>query len=146
MMATKGFSGDFEGLAEVGDLLFHQQAGDGGLEEVGDAFRGGVGAMGGAEGVVDVDVGQRGQGLGEGWIVGFFFGVVAEVFKQQHLAGLKLAGHFVATSPMQSGAKATLTLFAELPCRAARGGGRQPGGASTLDSVSLWGGRGARPG
>jgi len=59
---------------------------------MGDAFRGSVGAMGGAEGVVDVDVGQRGEGLGEGRIVGFFFGVVTQVFKQQYLAGLELAG------------------------------------------------------
>ena len=48
--------------------------------------------MGGAEGVVDVDLGQRGQRLGEGWIVGFFLGVEAQVFKQQHLAGFELAG------------------------------------------------------
>ncbi len=33
--------------------------------------------MGGAERVVDVDLGQRGEGLGEGGIVGFFFGVIA---------------------------------------------------------------------
>ena len=90
----EGLFGRFQGLAEIGDLLFHQQAGDGGLEEVGDAFSGGVGAMRGAEGVVDVDLGQRGQRLGEGRIVGFFFGVVAQVFEQQHLAGFKLASHF----------------------------------------------------
>jgi hypothetical protein len=104
----EGLLGSFEGFAEIGDFLFHQQAGDGGLEEVGDAFGGGVGAMRGAEGVVDVDLGQRGEGFGEGWIVGFFFGVVAQVLKQQDLAGFKLARHFEAISPMQSGAKATL--------------------------------------
>ena len=90
----EGLFGRFESLAEVGDFLFHQQAGDGGLEEVRDALGGGVGAVRGAEGVVDVDLGERGQRLGEGRIVGFFFGVVAQVFKQQHLAGLELAGHF----------------------------------------------------
>ncbi len=51
----------FEGLAEVGDFLFHQQAGDGGLEEVGDALGGCVGAVRGAESVVDVDLGERGE-------------------------------------------------------------------------------------
>ena len=83
----------FEGLAEVGDFLFHQQAGHGGLEKVRNALGGGVGAMRRAEGVVDVDLGQRGQRLGEGRIVGFFFGVEAQIFKQQHLAGFELAGH-----------------------------------------------------
>ncbi len=73
----EGLFGSFESLAEVGNFLFHQQAGHGGLEEVGDAFGGGMGAMGGAERVVDVDLGQRGEGLGEGGIVGFFFGVIA---------------------------------------------------------------------
>ncbi len=42
----EGLLGRFEGLAEVGDFLFHQQAGHGGLEEVRDALGGGVGAMG----------------------------------------------------------------------------------------------------
>ncbi len=83
----------FQRFAEIGDLLFHQQAGDGGLEEVGDAFCRGVGAVGGAEGVVDVDVGQRGEGLRERRIVGLFFGVVAQILKQQHLAGFELARH-----------------------------------------------------
>ncbi len=82
----EGLLGRFERLAEIGDFLFHQQAGDGGLEEVRDAFCGGMGAVRGAEGVVDVDLGQRGESLGEGRIVGFFFGVVAQIFKQQHLA------------------------------------------------------------
>ena len=49
--------------------------------------------MRGTEGVVDVDLGQRSQSLGESGIVGFFLGVVAQVFKQQHLAGFKLPGH-----------------------------------------------------
>ena len=53
----------FQGLAEIGNFLFHQQAGYCGLEEVGDALGGGVGAMRGAEGVVDVNLGQRSQRL-----------------------------------------------------------------------------------
>ena len=77
---------------------------------MGDAFSGCVGAVGGAEGVVDVDLAERGELLCEGGIVGFFFRVVAQVFKQQHLAGFELARQFVAISPTQSGEKATLTL------------------------------------
>ncbi len=88
----EGLLGRFERLAEVGDFLFHQQAGDGGLEEMGDAFGGCVGAVRGAECVVDVDLGERGQRLGEGRIVGFFFGVVAQVFEQQHLAATRAGG------------------------------------------------------
>jgi hypothetical protein len=53
---------------------------------VGDAFGGGVGAVGGAEGVVDVDLGEAGKLFGEGGVVGFFFGVEAEVFEQKDLA------------------------------------------------------------
>ena len=59
----EGFFRRFQGLAEVGNFLFHQQAGYSGLEEVGDALGGSVGAMSGAEGVVDVDIGQRSQRL-----------------------------------------------------------------------------------
>ena len=88
----EGLLGRFEGLAEVGDFLFHQQAGDGGLEEMGDALRGGMGAVGGAECVVDVDFGERGKSFGEGGIVGFFFSVEAEVFKQQDLARTRAGG------------------------------------------------------
>ena len=90
----EGLLGRFERLAEIGDFLFHQQAGDGGLEEVRDAFGGGMGAMRGAEGVVDVDLGQRGECFGEGRIVGFFFGVEAQVFEQQHLAATRAGAPF----------------------------------------------------
>ena len=42
--------------------------------------------MGGPERVVDVDVGVRGEGRGEGRVVLLFLGVEAEVLEQQHLA------------------------------------------------------------
>ncbi len=45
-----------------------------------------------AECIVDVDLGERGEGLGEGGIVGFLFGVIAKVLKQEDLTGFKLAG------------------------------------------------------
>ena len=45
-----------------------------------------------AEGVVDVDVAEAGELFGEGGVVGFFFGVEAEVFEQEGLAGLEVAG------------------------------------------------------
>jgi hypothetical protein len=49
--------------------------------------------VGAAEGVVDVDVAERGELGGEGGVVGLLFGVEAEVFEQQGLAGFELAGH-----------------------------------------------------
>ena len=48
--------------------------------------------MGAAEGVVDEDIAESGELLGEGGVVGLLFGVEAEVFKQEGLAGLEVAG------------------------------------------------------
>ena len=45
--------------------------------------------MGGAEGVVDVDVGVDGERLGELRVVLLLLGVEAEVLEQDHLAGLE---------------------------------------------------------
>ena len=60
--------------AEVAHLLLQQEAGHAG-EEGGDARGGGVGAVGGPEGVVDVDVGERAEGGGEDAVVRLLFGV-----------------------------------------------------------------------
>ncbi len=54
----EGLDGIGDGLAEVGELLVHEEAGGGLCDEVGDALGGGVGAVGAAEGVVDVDVAE----------------------------------------------------------------------------------------
>ncbi len=113
-MATKGRVGLLEGLAEVVQLLLHEEAGGGLLDEVGDALSGGVGAMGAAEGVVDVDVAEGGELLRELGIVGFFFGVEAEVFQQQDLAGFKLAGKFFGDVADAVGGKGDVGLFAEV--------------------------------
>ena len=50
--------------------------------------------MGGPEGVVDVDVGEPGELLAEGVVVGFLFVVVAEVFEEGDLSVLKFGGGF----------------------------------------------------
>ena len=42
--------------------------------------------MGGAEGVVDVDLGQAGQLLREAGVVGLLLGMEAQVLEQEHLA------------------------------------------------------------
>ncbi len=63
MMATKRLLWRFKRLAEIGDFLFHQQAGHGGLQKVRNAFSGCMRAMRRAERVVHVDLGQRRQRL-----------------------------------------------------------------------------------
>ena len=60
-----------------------------------------------AEGIVHVDLSQRGQRLRELRIVGFFFGVEAQIFEQQHLAGLELVGHLLGDFAYAVGEKAT---------------------------------------
>ena len=71
--------------AEDLQLADHQQAGHR-RQVVRDALGGGVGAVGRAEGVVDVDVGEAGQLLREDGVVGRLLGVEAQVLEQQHLA------------------------------------------------------------
>ena len=48
---------------------------------------GGVGAMRGREGVVDVKIGECGEGIGEGRIVRLLARVEAQVLQQRHVAG-----------------------------------------------------------
>ena len=48
--------------------------------------------MGGAEGIVHVHVGKRGQLGGEGGVVGRLLGMEAQVLEQQQPAGGKRAG------------------------------------------------------
>ena len=55
-----------------------------------DAFCRGVGAVRGAESVVDVKIAKGGELARETRVVCFFFGVEAEVLQQYHVAGLHL--------------------------------------------------------
>jgi hypothetical protein len=66
---------------EVVHLLLEQQPRGGG-EPLGDPDGGGVRAVGGAEGVVDVEVGQRGELLGELGIVLRLARIEAAVFQE----------------------------------------------------------------
>ena len=64
--------------------------------------------MGAAERVVHVDVGERGELLGEGGIVLFLGGVEAQVLEQEHAAGRERGdGLGRRPGPTQSSAKAT---------------------------------------
>ncbi len=88
----EGTLGALEFLAEVAKFLFHEET-DGALgDELGHTRRGRVGAVRGPEGVVHVDIGELGQLLAEGVIVGFLFVVEAEIFEQDHFAVLELGG------------------------------------------------------
>ena len=82
-----------DGLAEIGQLLLHQQARGRDWNVVRDALRGGMSAMGAAEGVVDVDIAERGKLLRERGIVLLLLGVEAQIFEQQGLAGLEAGDH-----------------------------------------------------
>ena len=81
----------FQRLAQVFQFLLHEEAGYGG-QQVGHAFGAGVGAMGAAEGVHDVDVAQFGQLLGHAGVVLGLALVEAGVFQHQHLTGLERLG------------------------------------------------------
>ena len=83
----EGPHGIGNGLLEIFDLLLHEETGDGDLYVLGDAVGGGVGAVGRAEGVVHVDIGERRKGLGEPLVVLLLLGVEPEVLEQQHVAG-----------------------------------------------------------
>src|ERR1039457_6512149 len=62
--------------------------------------------MGGAEGVIDVELGKLCELLGKILIILFFFSVEAEIFKQQSLAFLELERHFFGFGPDALGAEA----------------------------------------
>ena len=89
-----GRCGCGDGFTEELKLLLDEQADDARLarHRLGGAEGAGVLAVGGAEGVVDVDVAELGQLLGEVGIVLFFFLVKAEVFQQQDFAVRSVGG------------------------------------------------------
>ena len=52
--------------------------------------------MGGAEGVVDVEIAEACELFGEGWVVGLLAGVEAEILEKEGLAGLEIAGELLS--------------------------------------------------
>ena len=75
-----------ERAAEPLELALHQQAGDGGVQERGDAGRGRVRAVRGAERVVHVEVAQRARTTWRARVVLLLAGKEARVLEQQHVA------------------------------------------------------------
>ena len=76
-----------DGLAEIRELLFHQQARGGLLHEFGDAHNRSMRAMRGAESIADEKlIAERGKLFRKAFVVGFFFGMESHVLEQQHAA------------------------------------------------------------
>ncbi len=80
-----------QSLAHDGHFLLHQVAADGG-QVVGHTGGGGVGPVGGAEGVVDEDVGHVSQGLAQGGIILSLALFEPGVLQQHHVAVLQSGG------------------------------------------------------
>ena len=107
--ATNGRSGFEIGFAEIGQFLFHQQAGGRLAHELGDAHNRSMRAMRRAKGVADEKpIAERGKLLRKSFVVGFFFGVKAHIFEQQHCRRCASALLFAsASAPTQSAANST---------------------------------------
>jgi hypothetical protein len=77
-----------ERLAEIFHFVGHEKAGDRIRHVMHDAFGGRMRAMRRAERVVHIHIAERRELLGKRRIVGFFFGVKAQVLEQNHAAGV----------------------------------------------------------
>ena len=84
----EGLGGVLEERSHELDLLLDQEAGIAG-QIVGDTLRGGVGAVGRAEGVVAIDVAVAGKGLGELGVVALLFLVEPDVLQEEDLTRLE---------------------------------------------------------
>ncbi len=111
----EGTLGGFESLADVGEFLLHEQAGSGLRDEVGDAFGGGVGAVG-------ADRRHRSRRRRRAWRVAWRRWGRSALLRRGS-EGFRAAGPgrtrswrdiSEAISPTQSGEKATLIGFADL--------------------------------
>ena len=100
-------------LAEILKFLLHQQPGSVLLDEMRDAFGRCVGAMRRSERVVHVVVAKLAQLLGEVRIVGFLFGVEAQVLQQQRLAAFQLLGHLLGLHADAVGREADILAAAQ---------------------------------
>ncbi len=92
----EGAGGLVQFVAEELKFSFHEEAGGAGAaalgDDAGDAFGGGMSAMGGSEGIIDVEFGALGELGGEGGVVGLFLVVEAGVLEQEDIPVLEHAG------------------------------------------------------
>src|SRR5713101_3135464 len=83
----KGARGIGDRFAEIGEFLFHEQAGGGLLDEAGDADYGSMRAMRGAKGITDEKAVTESRELfRKGLVVLFLLGMEADVFEQEDIA------------------------------------------------------------
>ena len=136
----------FERLAQIRELLLHQQTGGRLLHEVRDAFRRGMGAMRAAKGVVHIDIAQAGELLRESrdrslllrrWKRRFSS---SSTWPDSSCRAISVA--MLAHAIRREG---HIDRFAERVGRAACAADRRPAAGCTSDSACPWGGRGARP-
>src|SRR3990172_3517912 len=73
-------------------LTLHEESGRGRLKKARDRRDRRMSAVGRSKGIVHVTVGQPGQRLGKGRIVGFLFGMKPEVFEEKQLPWLEPFG------------------------------------------------------
>ncbi len=88
-MAQYGCSGDSSARERNSISFCDQEAGGGLAHRLRDGDHGGVGPVAGAEGVVDVEVAERGDLRGEGGVALLLLGVEAEVLEEDDFAGLQ---------------------------------------------------------
>ena len=93
--------------------------------------------MSAAEGVVDVDVAEAGELFRERGIVGFFFGMEAEVFEQERLAGFEVGGHFAGDCADAVGGEGYVLVVAEDVIEQAAKMGDEGAEAHGLDRLAL---------
>ena len=96
-----------------------------------------MGAVGAAEGVVDVDVAEAGEFFGECGIVGLFFRVEAEVFEQERLAGFEVGGHLAGDCADAVGGEGDVLVVAEDVVEQAAQVGDEGAKAHGLDGLAL---------
>ena len=144
--ATSGRSLGCDGHVQVADLLLHQEPGHRVLHVVRDPFRGGVGAVRAAEGVVDEHGRARvlHQAAREGGIVLLLLGVEAHVLEEQHAAVLQGLRRLRTSSPTQSEAIGT-SRCSSSPSRAATGARLNSGVGPLLGPAQVRGQGQARP-
>ena len=125
-----------ERLAEVAELLLHQEAGHGRLEQPRDRLGAGVRPVRGAERVVHVEIAQRGEALGEAGVVGLLAGIEPRVLRDGHAAARQPPGRGHGLAP-RAGRRGTS------PARRAAARARAPPAACEyLGRARPWAGRG----
>lgn len=99
MWALTRFFSSIDGPFQIFQFLLHQKSCHGRFQKLGDPFRGSVGPMSGAKGVVHVQIKRLGELFHKLRIVLLFFLVESRIFQQNDITGTGARhelGHLVA--------------------------------------------------